>query len=500
MAKTEQDTDSLFDGGLSRLEPAAAILLGFLVVAALLASIVLADATRDRTLLTLSFLLVLSALVVIAWNARRRPSLVFAVILFWLLLQNIVLAPLSRLAEPSTIRLLIGTKEVFFLLLISVSVLHFAARLVKHGWGTFSPLWTDLVGLGFLAILIIAFFRGQANPFLTRTAYLRFFAILPVCYFVGRSLPLDARHLKAVFRLTVGAGVVLSLFGLAELFLLRDPFWKKAGVIEFFAAKGTAVWTAASVKFYNWYTWDFGFPLRRMISLILEPTTLAEFLAGTTLLAAFSGFFHGLKRKAAVFLLLIGLVLSFGKGGWVIFMVGAFIILLKEHRTLAIIIGVLFLAFGTLFIIYNIQSGGNIPIHVRGFYEGARYAVGHPLGSGLGSGGVFAALFGPKQRFQGKESTLGSMLVQTGLLGTIVYAAFFLLLIRQLFRISAVYSARTDGEPIYRSARVLSGCLVGIFLVSFFSESAVGVIGTGIYLIIAGILHNFYPKKVAFSL
>jgi len=501
MMKTEQDADILIDGGgLSRLGPPTTVLLGLLVAAAIISSIVLADTTRDHTLLALSFLLFFVALAVIAWNARRRPFLVFAVILFWLLLQNIVLAPLSRLAEPSTVRLLIGAKEVFFLLLILASVLHFAARLVKHGSGTFSVLWTDLVGLGFLAILIVAFVRGQANPLLTRATYLRFFAILPVCYFVGRSLPLDARHLKAVFRLTVGAGAFLSLFGLVELFLLRDPFWKRAGVIEFFVAKGTAAWTATSIKFYNWYTWDFGFPLRRMISLILEPTTLAEFLAGTTLMAAFSGFFPGLKRKATVLLLLAGLVLSFGKGGWVIFMVGAFIILLKEHRTLAVFIGVLFLAFGALFIITNIQSGGSVPIHVRGFYEGARYAAGHPLGSGLGSGGVFAALFDPKQKFQGKESTLGSMLVQTGLLGTVVYVAFLLLLIRQLSRVSAAYSARTDGEPIHRSARVLSGCLVGIFLVSFFSESAVGVIGTGIYLVLAGILHNFYPKKVVVSL
>jgi len=501
MAKTEQGANSVLNsGGLPRLELAAAILLCLLVVAAIISSIVLADATGNRTLLALSFLIFLFALAAIAWNGRRRPFLVFAVILFWLLLQNIVLAPLSRLAEPSTIRLLIGTKEVFLLLLISVSALHFTARLVKHGRGTFSLLWTDLVGLGFLAILIIAFVRGQANPVLIRTTYLRFFAILPVCYFVGRSLPLEVRHLKAVFRLTVGAGVFLCLFGLAELLLLRDPFWKKAGVIEFFVAKGTAAWTATSVKFYNWYTWDFGFPLRRMISLILEPTTLAEFLAGTTLMAAFSGFFPGLKRRATVLLLLTGLVLSFGKGGWVIFMVGAFVILLKEHRTLAVFIGVLFLVFGALFIIYNIQSGGNIPIHVRGFYEGARYAAGHPLGSGLGSGGVFAALLGPKQKFQGKESTLGSMLVQTGLVGTAVYVVFFLLLIRQLTRLANTNTSPTEGETVCRSARVLSGCLVGIFLVSFFSESAVGIIGTGIYLVLAGILNNFYPKKVAFSL
>jgi hypothetical protein len=494
MAKTEQGAGNLFrGGGVSRLEPAAAILLGLLLAAALISSIILADATHDRTLLTLSFLLFFSALVVIAWNARRRPFLAFAVILFWLLLQNIVLVPLSKLVEPSTVRLLIGAKEVFFLLLISVSVLHFAARLVKHGGGTFSPLWTDLVGLGFLAILIIAFVRGQANPLLTRTAYLRFFAILPVCYFVGRSLPLEAQHLKAMFRLTVGAGVVLSLFGLAELFLLGDPFWKKAGAIEFFAAKGTALWTAASVKFYNWYTWDFGFPMRRMVSLILEPTTLAELLAGTTLLAAFSGFFPGLKRKAAVFLLLTGLVLSFGKGGWVIFMVGAFIILLKEHKTLAMFIGVLFLAFGALFILFNIQSGGNVPIHVRGFTEGIRHAAGHPFGAGLGSGGVYSALFALKRSLPGKESTLVAMLVQAGLPGTLAYVLFFLALIIQLSRLARPDEDSPDLSPVRLAARAVSGCLAGIFLVTFFSESAVGVIGTGVFLVIAGSLQNFYP-------
>jgi hypothetical protein len=259
-------------------------------------------------------------------------------------------------------------------------------------------------------------------------------------------------------------------------------------------------WIGGGRYFSNWHTWDFGFPLRRMISLILEPTTLGEFLASTTLLAAFSGLFIGLKRSVMLLILLLGLVYCFGKGGWVIFMVGTFMILLKTNKKLAAALGALFLVFGVLYIYYNIQSNGAIPIHVRGFSEGVRSAVHHPLGMGLGSGGVYGAVFGPRWSLQGKESTLGSMLVQMGVVGASAYVLFFLLIIIQLSRLDRSFSTQPGGSLISRSARVMSGCLLGILVVTFFSESAVGIIGTGIFMVIAGILLNFYPRKINLSL
>jgi hypothetical protein len=499
--KTDQDVIAPAKGsGASRLETISIALLTLLLAVTVLSSIVLADSARDGVLRALSFGPLLLVLLVIAWNARRKPLLVFAVILFWLSLQNIILTPLSKLLEPATVRLLIGAKEVFFLLIIMSSFLHFLARLSSRGGAGFSVLWTDLVGASYLAILLVEFIRGHSFPFLARASYLRFFAILPVCYFLGRSLPLEARHLKTVFRLTIGIATFLCLFGFAELFVLGDAFWKRAGIIDFFFAKGTAGWLTTSQYFANWHTWDFGFPLRRMISLVLEPTTLAELIAGATLMAAFSGLFLGLKRELTVLILLAGLILSFGKGGWVIFMVGAFFVLLKERKRMAVVIGTLFLIFGALFILQNVQAGGNVPIHVRGFLEGVRFAAHHPMGIGLGSGGVYSALFGLRQQSQGKESALGSMLVQTGFFGTLIYAIFFLLLIHQLYRLAGARSNRPREEFVTRSARVISGCLAGIFIVTFFSESAVGVIGTGTYMIIAGILNNFYAEKSIFSL
>jgi hypothetical protein len=486
--------------GPFRLGPLPMSLAILLLLVSALTSLILADGSGDITLVSLSGGLFLVLLIAIAWNSRRRPLFVFAAILCWLVLQNIVLTPLSKHLQPSTIRLLIGAKELLFLLILASAVVHFVVRLGKQGRESFAVFGPDVVAVLFLVILAAEFLRGHSFPLLTRTTYLRFFAILPVCYFVGRSLPLDARHLKSVFRLTVGAALALSLFGFFELLFLNDSFWKSFGVLDFFSAKGTAAWTAASVKFYNWHTWDFGFPIRRMISFILEPTTLGEFLAGATLMAVFSGVFSGLKREALALLLLAGLILSFGKGGWVIFMVGAFVILLKVHKRLALLIGVIFLVCGALFVFYNVQAGGNVPIHVRGFYEGARFAAGHPLGAGLGSGGVFAALYRGQRHLQGKESTLGTMLVQTGFFGTLLYVLFFLLLIRNLSRLAGAESNQPEGPLIQRSALVLSGCLAGLFIVTFFSESAMGVIGTGIFMVIAGILQNHHPGKVTVSL
>lgn len=499
--KTEKDgVSSISAGRTSRLSRFLEIPLILLLLGASLTCIVLADSARNSALRILSFVPMLVLVLVIAWNARRQPFFVFTVILFWLLLQNIVLAPLSKLLAPSTIRLLIGTKELLFLLIALSSVLHFGGRLIIRGKGGFVVLWSDIIGLCFILILIVAFVRSGGYPFLSRAAYLRSYAILPLCYFIGRSLPLEEKGLERAFRLTVRAAVFLSVFGFVELMLMNDSFWKKAGIVEFYAAKGMEAWVGAGRFFANWHSWDFGFPLRRMISLILEPTTLGEFLALATLLAAFSGLFIGLKRSVMLLILLLGLVYCFGKGGWVIFMVGTFMIVLKTNKRLAVGLGVLFLVFGILFIYYNIQSKGAVPIHVRGFSEGVRSAVHHPLGTGLGSGGVYSALFALKRSLPAKESTLGSMLVQTGLPGTLAYVLFFFALIIQLSRLARPDAPSPDLSPVRLAARALSGCLAGIFLVTFFSESAVGVIGTGVFLVIAGSLQNFYPGPFGLKL
>jgi hypothetical protein len=237
-----------------------------------------------------------------------------------------------------------------------------------------------------------------------------------------------------------------------------------------------------------------------MISLILEPTTLGEFLAAATLLAAFSGLFIGLKKSGMLLILLCGLVYCFGKGGWVIFMVGTFMIVLKTNKRLAAGLGVLFLVFCIFFIYYNIQSNGAISIHVRGFTEGIRHVAQHPFGTGLGTGGVYSALYAMKRSLPGKESTLGSMLVQTGLPGTLAYVLFFFALIVQLSRLARPDANSSAPAPVGLAARAVSGCLAGIILVTFFSESAVGVIGTGVFLVLAGILHNFYPGRLRLKL
>jgi hypothetical protein len=57
-------------------------------------------------------------------------------------------------------------------------------------------------------------------------------------------------------------------------------------------------------------------------------------------------------------------------------------------------------------------------------------------------------------------------------------------------RLAGAASDQPEGPLIQRSALVISGCLAGLFIVTFFSESAMGVIGTGIFLVIAWVLHN----------
>jgi hypothetical protein len=102
--------------------------------------------------------------------------------------------------------------------------------------------------------------------------------------------------------------------------------------------------------------------------------------------------------------------------------------------------------------------------------------VDHPLGRGLGATGNWSGKPGTTN-----ESTLGVVAAQTGVLGFVLYGAFFVTAIASL--VGATWR-RTGIEA--DMALALAGAMFGLFVVSWVSESASGLLGNGFYLLFAG--------------
>jgi hypothetical protein len=114
--------------------------------------------------------------------------------------------------------------------------------------------------------------------------------------------------------------------------------------------------------------------------------------------------------------------------------------------------------------------------HLDGLESGLNKMLDEPLGAGLGAAGNWSD--SPEA---GGESAVGVVAAQTGLPGLLAYVSFYAAAIGGLVAVAW----RTRGAQGDLSL-VLAGALFGLFIVSFVSESAFGLLGNAPYFIFAG--------------
>jgi len=114
--------------------------------------------------------------------------------------------------------------------------------------------------------------------------------------------------------------------------------------------------------------------------------------------------------------------------------------------------------------------------HLRGLTSGLEEMLTQPLGRGLGATGNWSGEPGSTN-----ESTVGVIAAQLGVIGFVLYAAFFAAVIAGLL------VAPWNRHGIWLDiALVLAGAMLGLFIVSCVSESASGILGNAFYLLFAG--------------
>jgi hypothetical protein len=114
--------------------------------------------------------------------------------------------------------------------------------------------------------------------------------------------------------------------------------------------------------------------------------------------------------------------------------------------------------------------------HLRGLTSGLEEMVDTPLGRGLGATGNWGRTVGA-----GNESTAGVVAAQLGIVGFVLYVGFFAAVIVSLISASWKQTGLRSDLPL-----VLAGAMLGLFIVSWVSESASGLLGNAFYLLFAG--------------
>jgi len=114
--------------------------------------------------------------------------------------------------------------------------------------------------------------------------------------------------------------------------------------------------------------------------------------------------------------------------------------------------------------------------HLRGLTSGLEEMLDHPLGRGLGATGNWGRTVGA-----GNESTVGVIAAQTGIIGFLLYVAFFGAVIVSLVSTACRKTGLWSDLPL-----VIAGAMLGLFIVSWVSESASGLLGNAFYLLFAG--------------
>ena len=400
----------------------------------------------------------------------------------FIFMQNILLVVCANKFTPTTNTLYALSKEIMLYAFCLKSLFVVKDRKAKCFIILIAALYILLTG--------VSFFRSDAS-FMSKVISIRQIFLPFVCFFFGYFLEIDDKKKKRIFDLIVVLAIITAVIGFLDFFVFQNSIWSKLPFATYQANKGTEFDLRNGVPL-NFYTWDFadvfGVVARRLVSIQADPLTTAHFLFLGFVLTGYSN----LKRKRLIkWVLFIASVLTLCKGVYIGFVVYFALMILKrlnykQFRNL-FIVGALIAAalFSTaVTIISKVAPGSSIVIHIRGLIDG--FVNTSFLGYGIGKAGVMVSVKTGIDRITG-ESYIGIVLAQLGVVGFALYVIFTICLIFRLYYFYSTHGRKDVFIPVC--------LLLSVFIESFFSESSVGLIATGLYFVLAGQSFATFNKK-----
>jgi hypothetical protein len=206
----------------------------------------------------------------------RRPFVALGVLVAGLAFHNFALMVLLHLGTPTIlVRIVQAWKEILLLCLVVIAV-----KQVRDGnLGPLTP--TDVLMLAFAAIALMYFVipasaLGADASFAQRLVGLRVLLPIPILYLVGRVITArsDADR-AAITLLSLGAGALVTIFGVAELFFVPTRVWLDLGVNQLSSFLGFVYNGPRGLPENFFITITDNVYVRRMVSTYVSPLGIA---------------------------------------------------------------------------------------------------------------------------------------------------------------------------------------------------------------------------------
>lgn len=343
-------------------------------------------------------------------------------ILTLLMFQNLCIGLGAHFAGNTDESLKFITQIPFLSLVLSFVILLFnkSIKIEKNQILTFTLL---------VICIIVSFLIGRGT-LLSVLINLRNLLTFFFAYCIGNYSILTKKDLDSLVRFIFKLAFIFLMFGIILLIFGFD-LYRIIGIKEVYIAKGAPI--AGERLDDRFYTTLYKREFTRMGSLLYEPVNLAYFYSMSLLLSIFYKFDK--KNKYSFIRVLynfFGLVLTFGKGGYLltttIILLYLFTKLFNRLKISKTIIGsvriatVLSLLIISTFVLYYSKNiGAAATTHFWAIQLTWNNVVHKPIGFGIGTGGNMATLFnnGPLDTWlaTGGESTLMSFLYQIGFQG-----------------------------------------------------------------------------------
>ena len=214
------------------------------------------------------------------WWAWRRPFIGLGLLVAGMAFHSFVLMVMLRLGTPYIlVRAVQGWKEIIIVLLTAVALLRIWR--VQKGGRAGPLLLSDWVAIGFAVIATVYFLLPESilhsgTSLTQRLVGYRVIGLIPLIYFLARRLePVTESELRTVLWLCMGAGAVVSLFGVFELFFVPTRTWIDWGVNLYTNFLGFSYNGPGGLPPNFFVTLPDGTLLRRVVSTYISPLGVA---------------------------------------------------------------------------------------------------------------------------------------------------------------------------------------------------------------------------------
>ena len=353
----------------------------------------------------------------------------------------------------------------------------------------------------FFLILIIFIFMSLLNGIGSIQSILvnvRNMTVFFMAYEIGLYSIKTADELSQFEQFMFKLGIIVLICGVILLVGGYD-LYKLIGIREVYIAKGSPLQSEALDDRFT--TSLISREYYRMGSLFYEPVNMGYFFSALALTACFTNWNRNKKKKIMISLLMIvGLILTFGKGGYLItLMVSLYIIGdrlfgffgriigKKALRDIGIIIIVCVTAAFCIY--YYLHIGAAVSPHFWGIIQTWQSVLRRPIGYGLGTGGNAALIYGTEYSWyaSGGETQLMSFMFQIGAQGIF----FFILCVLKTSLIPKAKQKKSDA--------IFGIIPIALIVLSLLQDNTFTPQCIVLFMILQGAMHSIYEKRIVFN-